>query len=419
MVTRYIPLDLCHQPTPKVKHFAFLAGIEASVRGTLIAVMPLVVYEALGTAEATSAAYFFAGIVALAWGLMVPWATRYIPRRWMYSGGCLLYPIGITLGSIGSASTTPYSLMCLSTATATTFVCFNAYILDYVDRTELGKNQSTQMVYASAPWSIGPIMGVWLYHWWSPAPFLLAGVFSVGLLITFWILRLGNGKQIRRAKGPAPNPLAYLNRFLSQRRLIAGWIFAVMRSCGWWVYIVYLPIFCIEAGLGDKVGGFALSASNALLLAAPLMLKYVNKTSVRGSVRFAFGTSGALFIIAAFLSPFPLLTVMLCMLASVFLVLLDVVGGLPFLLAVKPSERTEMSAVYSSFRDVAGIMSPGLAWLILLLAPLPSIFTTLGAGLLISYMIAGRLHMRLGATRQRSTNPDTIPTQNAMAHDSK
>jgi MFS transporter, ACDE family, multidrug resistance protein len=68
---------------------------------------------------------------------------------------------------------------------------------------------------------------------------------------------------------PRPNPLAYLGRFFRQPRLIAGWLFAVMRSCGWWVYVVYLPIFCIEAGLGDKVGGIALSLSNALLFTTP------------------------------------------------------------------------------------------------------------------------------------------------------
>jgi MFS transporter, ACDE family, multidrug resistance protein len=106
------------------------------------------------------------------------------------------------------------------------------------------------MVYAAAPWAIGPMTGVWLHDQWAPAPFLLAGAFAVMLLGAFWVLRLGNGKQIQRAKRPAVNPLGYLGRFFRQPRLIAGWMFAVMRSCGWWVYVVYLPIFCIEAGLG-------------------------------------------------------------------------------------------------------------------------------------------------------------------------
>ena len=79
--------------------------------------------------------------------------------------------------------------------------------------------------------------------------------------------------------------------------------------------------------------------------------------------------------------------------------LLDVVGGLPFLMAVKPSERTEMSAVYSSFRDVSGILPPGAAWLVLLVAPLPGVFAAAGVGLISAFAVAGRLHPRLGNLR--------------------
>ncbi|MEY4698089.1 MAG: hypothetical protein RIT14_2517 [Pseudomonadota bacterium] len=399
MATRYLPLFLRHSPTPRVQNFALLAGIEASVRGTLISAMPLAVYDALGSAQATSEAYFHAGIAALIWGLMVPWATRHVPRRWMYTLGCLLYLVGMALAVAGSAVTVPFALMCLSMATATTFVCFNAYVLDYIDRTDLGRSQSTQMVYAAGPWAIGPMTGVWLHDLWAPAPFLLAGTFALGLLAVFWVLRLGNGKQITRAKGPALNPLAYLARFFRQPRLIAGWMFAVLRSCGWWVYVVYLPIFCIESGLGDKVGGVALSVSNALLFISPLMLRYSRRTSVRRAVRLAFGMCGACFLLSAIFAPLPWVTVFAMMGASIFLVLLDVVGGLPFLMAVKPSERTEMSAVYSSFRDVSGIMTPGVAWLVLLVAPLQGIFAVAGAGLLGAYAVAGRLHPRLGTHR--------------------
>ena len=400
MTNRYLPLFLKHSPTPRVENFALLAGLEAAVRGTLISAMPLTVYATLGDAETTSLAYFAAGIVALVWGLMVPWATRLIPRRWVYSVGCGLYLLGMALALIGGAQATIAAVICLAMATATTFVCFNAYVLDYVNRADLGRGQSLQMVYAAAPWAIGPVLGVWLRSLWPPAPFLLAAGFALALLTTFWILRLGNGKQITRAKGPALNPLAYLGRFFAQPRLIAGWLFAVARSCGWWVYVVYLPIFCVENGLGDKVGGIALSMSNALLFASPLMLRFMRRVSVRVSVRLAFGICSALFMASALASvAAPWGSVGLMMLAAVFLVLLDVVAGLPFLMAVKPSERTEMSAVYSSFRDVSGILTPGAAWLVLLIAPLPGVFVAAGLGLASAYVIAGRLHPRLGSLR--------------------
>jgi MFS family permease len=399
MATRYLPLALRHSPTPRIEHFALLSGLDASIRGMLISTMPLVVYDALGNAQSTSVVFFISGIIALTWGLMVPWATRKIPRRWAYTGGGCLYLIGNTLGAIGTVWSVPMALICNAMATVTIFVCLNAYVLDYVDRANLGRSQSTNMVYAAAPWAIGPMTGVWLYHHGAAYPFIASGSFALILLISFWVLRLGNGKQIARAKRPAVNPLGYLGRFFSQPRLIAGWMFAVMRSCGWWVYVVYLPIFCIEAGLGDKVGGIALSITNALLFAAPALNRMARRLSVRRSVRFAFGAGGALFLAAGLLSVLPWATVALSMAASVFLVTLDVVGGLPFLMSVKPSERTEMSAVYSSFRDVSGILTPGAAWLVLWVAPLPGIFVAAGLGLTAAWAVSGRLHPRLGVQR--------------------
>ncbi len=396
MALHHPPADLKQVPAPGLRSFAVLAGLDAAVRGTLISAMPLVVYETMGSAEVTSQAYFAAGIVALIWGLMVPWATGHVPRRWMYSIGCVLYLTGMTLAIVGSPVTVLLSVMCNAMAAVTLFICLNAYVMDYVARGDLGRSQSTQMFYAAASWAIGPLLGVWLYALWPPAPFLLAGGCAATLLAVFWWLRLGNGKAIAKARGPALNPLAYLGRFAAQPRLIAGWIFAVMRSCGWWVYVVYLPIFCVEAGLGKHLGGTALSITNLLLFAAPFMLARVRRSSVRLSVRLGFGLGAVLFFAAALASPVAWVTVGLCMAASVFLVLLDVVGGLPFLMAVKPSERTEMSAVYSSFRDVSGILTPGAAYLVLLVAPLPGIFAAVGLGLGAAWAIAGQLHPRLG-----------------------
>lgn len=399
MALRYIPLALKHTPTPQVEHFALLAGLEAAVRGTLISVMPIYAYQVMGDAQSVSLAYLAAGIVALVWGLLVPWATGIVPRRWVYTGGTLLYVAAMALAITATDASVHAALILNAMATATTFVCFNAYVLDYVARENLGRSQSVQMAYAAAPWSIGPLTGVALQNIWGPAPFLLAGSFALVLLTVFWILRLGNGKQIARARGPAINPVGYLARFFRQPRLIAGWFFAVMRSCGWWVYVVYLPIFCVEAGLSDKVGAVALSISNAFLFIAPMVNRWARRMSVRRSVRLAFFCCGGLMMGAALLSFMPWITVALAFASSFFLVLLDVVGGLPFLMSVKPSERTEMSAVYSSFRDVSGILTPGAAWIVLFFLPLPGIFAASAIGLFASWAIAGRLHPRLGAAR--------------------
>lgn len=399
MALRYIPLSLRHAGTPKIAHFALLAGLEAAVRGTLISALPLTVYAATGSAETTSSIYFAAGIAGLVWGICVPGLTRIIPRRWMYTLGCLFYLVGMALAATGTVWGVAAALLVNACASVTIFVCLNAYVLDYVSREDLGRSQSVQMLFAAAPWALGPMLGVWLRDVDAALPFALAGGFALALLATFWTLRLGNGKQIARARGPAPNPVAYLGRFFRQGRLVAGWLFAVIRSCGWWVYVVYLPIYCVESGLGDKVGGIALSLSNALLFITPWIAARARVLTVRRSVRAAFGACAVLFAASALLAPLPWTAVLAMAAASFFLVVLDVVGGLPFLMAVKPSERTEMAAVYSSFRDVSGILTPGAAWLVLLVAPVPAVFAACAAGMAVAWAIAARLHPRLGTER--------------------
>ena len=76
---------------------------------------------------------------------------------------------------------------------------------------------------------------------------------------------------------------------------------------------------------------------------------------------------------------------------------------LPFLMAVKPSERTEMAAVYSSFRDVSGIVTPAVAGMVLAVAPVAAVFAACGGAMWIAYTVAGSLHPRLGRPRSPET----------------
>ncbi len=408
MFQRRIPEWLRHAPTPGAKGFAVLAGIEAISRGILISVFPLVMYRAYQDTVIVSQIYFYVGIVSMVCGLLVPWLTRYVPRRWMYSAGAVLFIVSSFLAIEGSQTAIALSLLSYTIAVVIVFVCFNAYVLDYVAKVELSKSETLRLFYSALAWTAGPAGGVWLFQWWPPAPFLLSAIGAAILLIVFWWMRLGNGKLITRARAPAPNPLAFLMRFLAQPRLIAGWLFAVIRSCGWWVYIVYLPIFAVESGLNENIGGIALSISNSLLFTTPLMLKWMQRYSVRHAIRVSFLLGGIVFIAATFSSGWPWIVVALLVLGTVFLIVLDISAGLPFLMAVKPSERTEMSAIYSTFRDVSGILSPGVAWLVLLVAPVSAIFATAGVSMFAAWSIAEYLHPRLGTRKPQPSTEHTV-----------
>jgi ACDE family multidrug resistance protein len=399
MHDRRIPEWLRHAPAPSLRGFALLAGTEAIARGILVSVFPVVMYNALNDARLVSEVYFAIGAVSLVIGLLVPTLIRFVPRWWVFVFGAALFVGGAIAASFETAGATVAGLAMTTFAVVITFVCFNAYVLDHVAKLELGRFETSRLFYSALGWTVGPALGTFLYQRWPPAPFLIAAAAAFAMLVMFLVMRLGNGRLIVRRRSVQANPFAYLGRFSGQPRLVTGWIFAVVRSCGWWVYVVYLPIYAVQNGLGSQLGGIALSITNAGLFLAPLMLRYMMRRSLRTTVRTGFLMSGLLFVLASVMSATPGVVIGLLMVGSLFLILLDVSAGLPFLLAVKPSERTEMSAIYSSFRDVSGIVTPGVAWLVLLVAPLHGVFAAGGAGLLASWVLARKLHPRLGRAR--------------------
>jgi len=392
---RSIILRLRRAPVADTQRFALLSGIESMVRGMLVTVMPLSVYRAFPDTGTVSLIYLTVGVISLTTGLMLPRMGRHIPRRWMFTMGAGLYVLGNSL-AIAGGNLLAAGLLCNAIATVTVFICLNAYVLDYIAKVELGRSETLRMFYSALAWTIGPVTGVWLLDWWRPAPFALSIVAAFVLLAVFWKMRLGNGKIIAKARKPAANPLAFIGRFFAQPRLIAGWLFAVIRSCGWWVYVVYMPIFAVEAGLGDKIGGTLLSMTNAVLFTTPLMLRWMQRRTIRTAVRIGFFACGTTFVLATLAASQPYAALGILFIGSIFLILLDIAGGLPFLLAVKPSERTEMSAVYSSFRDVSGIATPGIAWLVLLAFPLSGVFAAIGVTLFAAWALAGKQHPQIG-----------------------
>ncbi|MBK8458141.1 MAG: hypothetical protein IPL47_14420 [Phyllobacteriaceae bacterium] len=168
--------------------------------------------------------------------------------------------------------------------------------------------------------------------------------------------------------------------------------------------MIYLPIFAVEAGMDASIGGLSMSIANAFLFLTPVVMRLLNATNVRIMIAGGFAGAGILFVAATIATPAPPLAVMLLVAATIFLVSLDVTGGLPLLMSVKPSERAEAAAVYATFRDVSAVISPGFARIILAFGPLPAVFGACGAALIGCALLARRLHPRLG--RKRAAGPD-------------
>jgi MFS family permease len=380
---------------PGVRAFAFISAFDAVVRGTMLSVYPLLMYRAWGDAAVVSLWYFGIGLASLLTALSIPWLVRKVPRRRVYAMGVGFYLLAAVFGVAGGRATT-LALLCHAVAAAHIFVCFNAYVLDSIPKTDFGRLESLRLLYGGIGWTVGPVLGVWLLRLWHGAPFVLVALAALTMLAAFWWTGVSGNRVSATGLQRSPHPLAYLGRFLAQRRLVAGWLFALLRSCGWWVFVVYVGIYAVQKGLGDQVGGTVTSLVSVGAFFAPLMLRWMQRHSVRHAVRTGFRMSGLLFLAAALTSPWPWLAVALMLLGACYLVLLDICGGLPFMMSVKPSQRTEMSAVYSTFRDVSGILGPAVAWVVLQFAPVAGVFAAAGLALLGAWLMAGQLHPQLG-----------------------
>ena len=159
---------------PSVEDFARIGGLEAMVRGGTLSVFPLVMYRAWGSAAVVSQIYFAIGLVSLFTALMVPALARRFPRRSIYLCASGLYLAGAFFGALGGQFTT-LALLCSVMAAAISFVCFNAYVLDHVAKTDFGKLETLRLFYGGVGWVVGPALGVWLLgwligrrlHWWE------------------------------------------------------------------------------------------------------------------------------------------------------------------------------------------------------------------------------------------------------------
>lgn len=123
------------------------------------------------------------------------------------------------------------------------------------------------------------------------------------------------------------------------------------------------------------------------------------KYGVRLSVIGSFSIAALAFGLAWAATDQAWWTITALFIRSFALIMLDVFGSLPFLMAVKPSERTKMSAVYSSYRDASGILVPTAVWIILLMSPISGIFAVTGLALGSMALLATKLHPRLGAEK--------------------
>jgi MFS family permease len=367
--------------------FARLNALEGIARSLLMGVIPLLALEALGSKEMVTRAYLLASILTLTITLNFAMLERLLQRRWVVTLGVACTMAAMAILILGEGMIMALGIGLQQAAASLFSVCLSLYIMDYIGKQELIYTETRRMLYAGIVWMVGPTLGLWMWeNSASWAPFALTVFAAASMLSYFWYLRLGHGQGIKKARSHSVNVIKIIPRYFKQRPLrIAYWI-TTSRSIFWVTLFIYGPIYVIEAKLPVWVAGGLLSLASALLLISPLIRRFAERVGTRLTIIIALVLAGSsMLMLYAIGEPKPI-GLVFWVSAALGGVTLDVLGNIPFMRMVKPRERTEMTMIFSTWREGSQLLTPLLVSTVLLFAPF-EIFYVLLAMLLFGAAI--------------------------------
>ena len=392
-------LDAAPVPAPgsgTIRAFATLWALVVLSRTFLHTVVPLQAYALLGDAQGVSLLYFFASLIGVAGSLTIPWLVRQLSRRHVFTlaaAGMIAAP-----GFLASDALPLFAsgLVLQVVSVATVDITLNLYVMDHLPRRQFAHYEPMRAFYSAAAFTVGPLAGVWLAReiagW---VPFALGAATASSLLVTFWLLRWSEHPAVRPMRRRPPNPLVYLPRFFRQPRLRLAYLLASARS-GWWaLFTIYAPIYAVQSGFDSVVAGAVVSAGLGWLFLARLWGIVARVYGVRRLLISAYAAGGLATASVAIFGGTAWLGLALLLLAALVLSALEGVGNVYFLRAVRPLERTEMTTVFTTYRDAGQTVPPGICAALLRAFELPVVFLFGGAGLLCVAWYARHIPRRL------------------------
>jgi len=378
------------------KPLARLNAFECFSRALLVGVIPLLAFDALGSKQAVTLVYLLASLITLTLTLNFATLERWLKRRWVVTlaGGFSL--VSATILLFGGGYELALAIGLQKAAGSLFAVCLSLYIMDYIEKTELIVTESRRIFYSGVAWIIGPTLGVWLWneagHW---TPVVLTMLSSMAALAYFWYLRLGQNQVISKAKTASTNPLKLIPRYFSQPALRIAYVITLTRSVFWLTLFIYGPIYVVEAGLPNWMAGALISLTSALMLLSPLTRRLVGMHGTRIVIVVAqVICAGALVMLFLNGKPTPI-GLVYWILASFGAAALDVVGNIPFMRMVRGRERTEMTMIFSTWREASNLLTPLLVSLVLLVAPIEVFYLLLALLLLAASFATSFLPRRL------------------------
>ena len=370
--------------------FVVLFTLDAAYRALLITIVPQRAYALLGSATKVTLLYLAASVAGLAVNLSVPILLHRFSRSTILTAAVSTAVLTCALFATETIPTLVIAIILQVSIGATLEVLINLYMLENVARRDLNRFEPLRLLFGGSTFVLCPWLGVVLDSRIAPnLTFAVAALLSIALLISFRRLILGNPDHAQQAPNPgesppASSPLTLVPRFARQPRLVLAWVLAIGRNGWWYMYLVYTPILVANYGYGAETGGAIVSLGMLPMFVVRLWAALGARFGIRALLVCSYAVTGIMTILVGLSAGHPKLSLLLLVLAACCATSIDGAGNVPFLRAVRPLERAQMTSVYMTFRHVASLVIPATFTVVLLFAPLSAVFLasgTIGLGM--------------------------------------
>ena len=372
--------------------FLALFTLDVSCRALLLTIVPQQAYQLLGSAQLVTLVYLGASVGGLAASLAVPMALSRWSRRRVMTVSILANGLCCILLASGRLDGLVAALVLQTLATSTMEIVVNLYLLERVARRELNTFEPRRMLLAGVSFVAGPWLGVALHNRVAEGlTYLVVGLLLTIHLLYFLLLTAGGypGPSSRQSSPAAASPVApldFVRRFAVQPRLVLAWFLAIGRYGWWFMYFVYTPILVARSGYGPETAGMLVSIGQLPMLAVGAWAMLGRRYGLRRLLVFGYAACGLATLAVGTITGWPIMAMACICLAALFASMIDGGGNVPFLRAVRPLERSEMTSVYMTFRHVGSLGLSAAFYGVLAITPLPFVYVTSG---LVALAMAG------------------------------
>lgn len=391
------PIRIASGGSPSGNTLGVIYGINSASMAVLGSLISLVGLNILNNSTvALSLALFLSALISLPVVLFTGSLINLLTRKFVFTIGVCIAIFGNSLFILEMPVSFVLANAFRMAGAGLMMMCISLYTMDFIPRKQLASAESRKFVFAGISWLIFPFVGTWMWvNVGHLSPFILSISLISILFVIFWWLRISEAQNIKPPKSSNLDFIRNVRTYFGNPHMRVAYLIAVARSSSWVVFFTYGPIYLRDAGISTQWIGLFMGAIMAVLLLSSRFAAIAQYIGIRKTIYLSFSLAGISMITLGLLPEPTIWGLLLLLLASLGFDMLDIIGNIPFMRMVTPKVRVEMTSVFSTWREMSFVITPGLSALILMFTDISGLFVILGIILVMAGFLSKTMPIRV------------------------